>query len=224
MFSSFSSLRAATRLSLLKLLSVFPIYLTIARCAVIPPDNPLLPDSLSLLANPNQVDFHCVHQPQWRDIKFFEIGDCFGAFYMMQYMEGVDPFGPEVRKEFKTRSAQSLQPPGAAVEVPRKYVTGTCTLAILMRSEVPPGVLPAEDGRSTATNEVSSFREMGKAASLVYDMCGKSLKSPGWATVGERDGLAVALWATGSSIDQRYGNVRTFRTQPPPVGVPAETA
>ncbi|KAL8921370.1 MAG: hypothetical protein Q9172_004063 [Xanthocarpia lactea] len=206
MFSSFSSLRAATRSSLLKLLSVFPIYLTIARCAVIPPDNPLLPDSLSLLANPNQLDFHCVHEPQWRDIKFFEIGDCFGAFYMMQYTEGVDPFGPEVRKEFKIRSAHSLQPPGAAVEVPRKYVTGcselrhafdvigTCTLAILMRSEVPPGVLPAEDGRSTVTNEVSSFREMGKAASVVYDMCGKPLKSPGWATVGESVQLSVRAY------------------------------
>ena len=70
-------------------------------------------------------------------------------------------------------------------------VIGTCTLAILMRSEVPAGVLPAEDGRSTVTNEVSSFREMGQAASVVYDMCGKSLKSPGWATVGESLQLSV---------------------------------
>ena len=124
MFSSFSSLRAATWSSFLNLLAVFPVFLTIAHCAVVPPGNPLLPDPLSLLANPNQLDFHCVHHPQWRDIKFFEIGDCFGAFYMMQYTECVDPFGPEVRKEFKTRSAHSLLPPGAAIEVPRKYVTG----------------------------------------------------------------------------------------------------
>ncbi len=62
---------------------------------------------------------------------------------------------------------------------------GTCTLAILMRVEARPGDLPGEDDRSTITNDVSSFRTLGYVASKIYDMCGKPLKSPGWATVGE---------------------------------------
>ncbi|KAL8657548.1 MAG: hypothetical protein Q9226_001808 [Calogaya cf. arnoldii] len=113
----------------------------------------------------------------------------------MAYSEGVDPYKPEVRKEFKTSSASSAQPAGQAIDLPRKYIVGD---------------LPAEEGRSIITNDVSSFRTIVTAASVVYDMCGKPLKSPGWATVGQRDGMAVALWGTGSTIDKKYPNLRTI--------------
>ncbi|KAL8849324.1 MAG: hypothetical protein Q9221_005675 [Calogaya cf. arnoldii] len=190
--------------SLLKLLLLLPIYINITPCAALPADNLQRPKPPTLAADPNTVNFHCVHSSQWRDNTRLFVGDCFDAYYMMAYSEGVDPYRPEVRKEFKTRSAPSAQPAGVAIDLPRKYVagkfitcsvvlatkfefdiTGSCTVAILMRAEVQPGDLPAEDGRSIITNDVSSFRTITTAASVVYDMCGKSLKSPGWATVGK---------------------------------------
>ncbi|KAI4252506.1 MAG: hypothetical protein L6R42_007933 [Xanthoria sp. 1 TBL-2021] len=152
--------------SLLNLLLLFPIFINVARCAVISTDSLLLPKSHNLSANPDTANFHCVHTPQWRDTRAFDINDCFGAFYMMQYMEGVDPYEPEMRREFKTRSAPSLLPAGDSVLTPRKYVTG------------------------------------------------------------QRGGIAVALWGTGSSIDKDYQNLRPIIALPslPRPNVLKETA
>ncbi|KAL9012518.1 MAG: hypothetical protein Q9173_002731 [Seirophora scorigena] len=99
-----------------------------------------------------------------------------------------------------------------------------CTLAILMRSDVYPGDLPREDGRSAVLSDETSYLAIVSAAQNVWDYCGKVLRVPGWAQVAELDvrvgsqgGLAVALWATGSSMDQRYRNI-------PTINVPVETS
>lgn len=115
---------AFCRSSLLNLLLLLQTYVSIAQCAVISPNGLLLLQTQNFSANPEATDFHCVHAPQWWDRRAFDIGDCFGTFYMMQYNEGVDPFAPAVRKEFKTRSALSNLPPGEPVLTPRKYVVG----------------------------------------------------------------------------------------------------
>ncbi|KAI4269729.1 MAG: hypothetical protein LQ337_007111 [Flavoplaca oasis] len=199
---------------------------SVAYCAVIPTPNLLLPGLPHVPTETNFLDFHCAHSPQWKDTRLFDIGDCFGTFHMMLDAEGVEPFAREVRKEFKTRKARSNLPPGDAVLTPRKYVVGTCTLAILMRVEVRPEDFPAVDGRSTITNDVSSFKSIAHAASLIYDLCGKPLKSPGWASLGERNGMAVAFWGTGSTIDRHYGNLRPVIALPslPPADGLQETA
>ncbi|KAI4087014.1 MAG: hypothetical protein LQ339_008969 [Xanthoria mediterranea] len=211
---AFRPTNALFRSSLLNLLLLLQTYVSIAQCAIISPNGLLLPQSQNFSANPEATDLHCVHTPQWWDRRAFDIGDCFGTFYMMQYNEGVDPYAPVVRKEFQTRSASSNLPPGEAVLTPRKYVVGTCTLAILMRVEARPGDLPGEDDRSTITNDVSSFRTLGYVASKIYDKCGKPLKSPGWATVGEGGGMAIAFWGTGSSIDKHYQDLRPIIALP----------
>ncbi|KAL8993301.1 MAG: hypothetical protein Q9169_006450 [Polycauliona sp. 2 TL-2023] len=184
--------------------------MTTAYSATIPPTNRLVPESQNLTAEFDVTNFHCVHSPEWRDIgKYFDISDCFGTLWMMQHVEGVNPFEPEIRREFKTCTAPSNLPPGDSVLTPRKYVVGTCTLAILMRAETRPGDLPAEEGRSTITNDVSSFKTIGRAAGMIWDMCGKRpLQSPGWATIGQRGAMAVAFWGTGSTVDKHYSNLR----------------
>lgn len=115
---------ALFRSSLLNLLLLLQTYVSIAQCAVISPNGLLLPQSQNFSANLEATDLHCVHTPQWWDRRAYDIGDCFGTFYMMQYNEGVDPFAPVVRKEFKTGSASSNLPPGESVLTPRKYVVG----------------------------------------------------------------------------------------------------
>ncbi|KAL8727165.1 MAG: hypothetical protein Q9166_006202 [cf. Caloplaca sp. 2 TL-2023] len=205
-----ASFRVPIRFSILNLLIWVASHSSIIHGAVIRLNRfPPSPNSYDLSVNASQVDFHCVHQPQWRDIEYFNIRDCFGAIYFMQYTEGVDPVGPEVLKEFKTRSAASVRELGEPVLTPRKYVTrklytllnvrasgrysdrrnndesDSCTLAVLMRSEARPGDLPAEEDRSTLSNDVSSYETLATAAGRIWDMCGKGLKSPGWATVGK---------------------------------------
>ena len=106
--------------SLILLLSI----MSVAYCAIIPTANLLLPGSPNVPTETNALDFHCAHSQQWKDTWLFDIGDCFGTYYMMMDVEGADPFAPEVRKEFKTRKARSNLPPGDAVLTPRKYVVG----------------------------------------------------------------------------------------------------
>ncbi len=107
-------------LSLILLLSIT----SVAYCAIIRTPNLLLPGSPNVPTETNALDFHCAHSQQWKDTRLFDIGDCFGTYYMMMDVEGADPFAPEVRKEFKTRKARSNLPPGDAVLTPRKYVVG----------------------------------------------------------------------------------------------------
>lgn len=60
-----------------------------------------------------------------------------------------------------------------------------CTLAILMRSDVHPGDLPKETGRSTIKSDTSSYKEIASAAFAVYDYCAiRKPRVPGWAQVG----------------------------------------
>ncbi len=54
-----------------------------------------------------------------------------------------------------------------------------------MRSEFHPGDLPHEDGRSSITTDVSSFRAISEAADVVFFACVKQLHGSGWAEVGE---------------------------------------
>ncbi|KAL8682485.1 MAG: hypothetical protein Q9186_001432 [Xanthomendoza sp. 1 TL-2023] len=164
------------------------------------------PNAQGLGLKANLVEFHCVHQLEWRNVRNFEISDCFGAFYFMQHTEHAESYRREVLKEFKTNGASSTKRLGESELTPRKYVTrkfdrtlalsvhflnfqlwntDSCTLAILMRSDVQPGDLPAEDGHSTITNDISSYQAIGTAAARTWDMCGKGLKSPGWATAGK---------------------------------------
>ncbi|KAL8885461.1 MAG: hypothetical protein Q9215_006685 [Flavoplaca cf. flavocitrina] len=96
----------------------------VAYCAVITTPDLLLPGSPNVPNEKNDLNFHCAHSRQWKDTRLFDIGDCFGTYYMMMDVEGEDPFAPEVRKEFKTRKARSNLPPGDAVLTPRKYVVG----------------------------------------------------------------------------------------------------
>lgn len=54
-----------------------------------------------------------------------------------------------------------------------------------MRSEVHPGDLPREERRSSVIQDVASFQEIKQAADMVSKMCNKSLRVPGWATIGK---------------------------------------
>lgn len=54
-----------------------------------------------------------------------------------------------------------------------------------MRSAMHPGDLPGEDYRSSVVSDVSSFEAIMEAADFVYALCGKALRSPGWAEVGK---------------------------------------
>ncbi|KAL8670848.1 MAG: hypothetical protein Q9168_004627 [Polycauliona sp. 1 TL-2023] len=131
------------------------IYLSVAYCATIPSTNRLFPASQNETAEFGMTDFHCVHDPHWKDNTFyFDLADCFGTPWYMESEEKIDVFEPEVRREFKTRTAKSNLPPGDSILTPRKYV------------------------------------------------------------VGQRGGMAVAMWGTGSTIDRRYPSLRPVVNSP----------
>lgn len=54
-----------------------------------------------------------------------------------------------------------------------------------MRSEIHPGDLPGEEHRSPIVQDVASFQQIKEAAEMVSNLCNKSLRVPGWATVGK---------------------------------------
>ena len=61
----------------------------------------------------------------------------------------------------------------------------SCTLAILLRSEVHPADLPGQEGHSDVVSDVASYHDITEAADMVYALCGKDLRAPGWAVVGK---------------------------------------
>ena len=111
---------SSTILNLFLLLSIR----SVAYCAIIATPKVLLPGLANVPTENNHMNFYCSHSPQWKDTRLFDIKDCFGTFYMMLDVEGVDPFELEERKEFKTHKARSNLPPGDPVLTPRKYVVG----------------------------------------------------------------------------------------------------
>ncbi|KAI4191067.1 MAG: hypothetical protein L6R41_000382 [Letrouitia leprolyta] len=70
------------------------------------------------------------------------------------------------------------------------------------RSDFPGGPEPSE-----LTSDVSSFRLVASAASEIYEFCGKGMLVPGWAQIGEHDGIVVALWGKDSAMDGKYPEV-----------------
>ncbi|KAL8951036.1 MAG: hypothetical protein Q9222_002961 [Ikaeria aurantiellina] len=180
------------------------------------------------------ADFHCVHADSWRT-RLFEYGDCFSAIRFMEYTEGVFPHFDDVSKEFiSTRASRPSRQFGEPIVTPRKYVVrkselsvsylprgaqrkliglflhlvDTCTLAILMRSDTHPGDLPWEGSRSPIISDISSYKEIAQVGDVIYNMCGKGLRSSGWASTGQHKGVALAFWATNSAVDRRYPNVK----------------
>ncbi|KAL8710638.1 MAG: hypothetical protein Q9220_004862 [cf. Caloplaca sp. 1 TL-2023] len=119
----------------------------------------------------------------------WEYRDCFSAIRFMEYTEGVFPRYDEVSKEFISARTSPPPPPpsskqyGEPVVTPRKYVVHGCTLAILVRSDVHPGDLPSEGSRSAYVGDVSSYKEIAQVGDVIYNMCGKGLKSSGWAAI-----------------------------------------
>lgn len=118
MASSLSILRTAFCPSFLIAVLLFAFCSHIASAAVISS-----PNALSLKTD-NLVEFHCVHERQWTDVRYFQVKDCFGAMYFMLHAEGAEPWKPEVLMEFKTRGAASTKPFGEPLITPRKYVIG----------------------------------------------------------------------------------------------------
>ncbi|KAL8726107.1 MAG: hypothetical protein Q9181_006174 [Wetmoreana brouardii] len=53
----------------------------------------------------------------------------------------------------------------------------------MMRSDVHPEDLPGEQGRSSVSKDVSSYKIVSEAASLVFDACVKRHGVPGWAQI-----------------------------------------
>ena len=54
-----------------------------------------------------------------------------------------------------------------------------------MRSEVYPGDLPDEDGRSSVVRDVDTFDDIYAAGHKIWNDCGKRLHSVGWAEIGK---------------------------------------
>ncbi|KAL8801738.1 MAG: hypothetical protein Q9182_004277 [Xanthomendoza sp. 2 TL-2023] len=217
-FSS-STYLFAVHLLVLNLYCLFLIQSILVDSAVISPAiNAVLPNAQDLSLKVGAVDFHCVHQPEWRNVRGFEVQDCFGAFYFMQHTENVNPYRPEVLKEFKTRDALPLKQLGVPELTPRKYVAHSCTLAILVRSDVRPGDLPAADDQPSIANDISSYQAISSAAGRTWDMCGKGLKSPGWATVdsapAQEQSSAPATTTGGTSHPRVFFDV-TVNDGPP---------
>lgn len=121
---------------------------------------------------------------------------------------------PPKREEFIAQNARPQQGSSGALLTPRKYtarkqaldvpspctqavimssssakhwprILDECTLAILMRSDVYPGDLPRGEGHALFERDVSSFEDIANAALAVFDFCGRSLRVPGWASVGK---------------------------------------
>ena len=54
-----------------------------------------------------------------------------------------------------------------------------------MRTDVHPGDLPGEVGRSSIKRDIYSYQEVADAAQAVYNQCSKGpVRVPGWAQIG----------------------------------------
>jgi len=67
----------------------------------------------------------------------------------------------------------------------KSSLSESCTLAIIMRSDIHKGDLPHEEAHSSIASDVSSFRAINEAADVVFFACAKKLHGSGWAEVGE---------------------------------------
>ena len=89
------------------------------------------------------------------------------------------------------------------IVTPRRYTVRTCTIAIAMLVNFPPGMLPGEPPRLPyGFSDVSSFAQMWSAARQIDHFCEGVHGSLGWAMEGDiNHAIGVFIWVTDSHID-----------------------
>ena len=93
------------------------------------------------------------------------------------------------------------------MKLPQRYIHRDCTVGLMMmkswqdsRWEFPN--LPPGTGPTWSSVEKVSLPEVVEWAGYVRSICADGM---GYTLLGEHEGLAVALWGTGSLWDHRMG-------------------
>jgi hypothetical protein len=90
------------------------------------------------------------------------------------------------------------------VETPRRFVKGTCTVAIVMLKFFDgAGVRLPDQPVSVPTpgSDIATWQSLWAAATRIHARCGGN-SAMGWETEGYEGGIGIFIWGTRSAIDR----------------------
>lgn len=157
----------------------------LASASPLTPPTPYLP---AIHRNTTTASFssgpQCHDSPDWTTSSFLG-GDCYTAIDKFTNFES-HKWGPAYL-EFVSRDIILAHPSIWAQRTPRKYRYKSCTLAIVMLRDLPPGIVP---GGEYPHSDLGNYVQLEKAARRILAKCISVVLSKGEGRGGGRLGFA----------------------------------
>ncbi len=150
----------------------------------------------SLSADPRR----CTDSSSWMG-EGYHAGDCAAAIHLLFQTE-VRSAPLQIREFYAMGKTPS--PGHPVVETPKRYVKGTCTVAVVMLEFFAEGGMNLPDQPQylpVRGADLSTWQSVWGGVLRIQQRCGAQ-STMGWETAGFERGIGVFMWSTGSAMDR----------------------